>query len=227
MSYLRTRTRELSPEYDTLYSRPLVRRDSKRQRIIALSDDEDDCYDDYPYSPKHKPVKVSRALTIRNQPSQLERYNIWSDGREKHSSSNGDEEKAFERRRTHKPTPHRYNHSDDDDKTDDEEREFRLKVQAAFSKPNALSPSRHYDLPCIWPTSLFRSSKEKWLDEDWETRERSSSHKQRFTDTFWDDEEEKDEEKESWSRYRRIKRTKTEEYRPLSRWRTERIIYGC
>lgn len=44
-------------------------------------------------------------------------------------------------------------------------------------------------------------------------------------DSVWDDEE-KDEEKESWSRYRRIKRTKTEEWRPLSGWRRERIVYG-
>ena len=233
MSYLhlaRTRTRERTPEYDTHhYSRPLVRRDSnKRQRIITLSDDEDGGYDDYPYSSSHKPAKLSRALTIRNQPSQLERYNIWSDKRDKHSDDDEDRRRSYERRRTYKYTPNRHNHFDDDCKSDPEEREFRLKVKATFSKPKPSSLSHHHHdhEPHFWPGDLFRS-REKWSDEAWETRERSTSRERssRRRDSLWDDEE-KDEEKESWSRYRHIKRTKTEEWRPLSGWRRERIVYG-
>ncbi|KAH7402404.1 hypothetical protein BKA66DRAFT_564324 [Pyrenochaeta sp. MPI-SDFR-AT-0127] len=232
MSYLhltRTRTRERTPEYDTRYSRPLARRDSnKRQRHITLSDDEDDGHDDYPYSLSHKPAKLSRALTIRNQPSQLERYNIWSDKRDTHSDDDDEERRSiYEKRRTYKYTPHHHNHCDDNDKSDPDEREFRLKVKATFSKPK--SPSyhhhHHHGSTHLWPTSLFRTTREKWVDEDWETRERSTSRERR-RDSFWGDDEEKDEEKESWSRYRRIKRTKTEEFRPLSGWRRERIVYG-
>ncbi|CAO2657586.1 Nn.00g037120.m01.CDS01 [Neocucurbitaria sp. VM-36] len=233
MSYLhltRTRTRERTPEYDTQYYRPLVRRDSnKRQRTITLSDDEDDGHDDYPYSSSYKPSKLSRALTIRNQPSQLERYNIWSDRRDKHSDDDEERRRGHERRRTYKYASNRHSHSDDDDKCDPEEREFRLKVQATFSKPSLSSPSHHHHHhdSHFWPGDVFRSSRERWSDEAWETRERSTSRERssRRRDSVWGDEE-KDEEKESWSRYRRIKRTKTEEWRPLSGWRRERIVYG-
>ena len=220
MSYLhltRERTRERTPEYDTCY-RPLARRDSKRQRSITLSDDEED---DYPYSPNHKPAMSSRALTIRNQPSQLERYNIWSDKRNK-KSDDDDEKVIYERRRSHKYTPRPRYHFDfeDESKRDAEECEYTLKVQATFSKPKFSSPSSR------WPLNWLSTTKEKWTDEDWETRERSRSREHSRRDSLSDDDEEKDEEKESWSRHRRIKRTKTEEFKPLSGWRRERIVHG-
>lgn len=238
MSYLhltRTRTRERTPDYDTLYSRPLARRDShKRQRFITLTDDEDDGHDDYPYSLSHRPAKPSRALTIRNQPTQLERYNIWSDKRDTHSDDDGEEQRRFyEKSRTYKYKPHRRLCDDDDDidndKSDPDEREFKLRVKATFSKPKFPGHHHHHhhhhDSTSFWPTSLFRTTRERWVDEDWETRERSTSRERR-RDSFWGADDEKDEETESWSRYRRIKRTKTEETRPLSGWRRERIIYG-
>ncbi|KAF1841792.1 uncharacterized protein K460DRAFT_369806 [Cucurbitaria berberidis CBS 394.84] len=229
MSYLhltRTRTRERTPEYDTNYSRPIVRRDSnKRQRNITLSDDADDGYDDYPYSSTQKAGKLSRALTVRNQPTQLERYNIW---RDKHSDEDDERRRSYETRRTYKYAPDRHSYSDDEETCDPDEREFRLKVKATFSKPKPSPPSHHHHHhdSHLWPADLFRS-REKWSDEAWETRERSTSRDRssRRRDSVWADEE-KDEEKESWSRYRRIKRTKTEEWRPLSGWRRERIVYG-
>jgi hypothetical protein len=86
MSYLhltRTRTRERTPDHDNYYTRPLARRDSnKRRHSITLSDLDD--ADDYPYSTNQKPAKLSRALTVRDQPSQLERYNIVRDNRHNH-----------------------------------------------------------------------------------------------------------------------------------------------
>jgi hypothetical protein len=222
MSYLhltRTRTRERTPDYDAHYTRPLVRRDSKRQRIITLSDDEDDGADDYPYSSSHRP---SRALTVRNQPSQLERYNIWSDRRNT-KDDDSERQRSYERSRTYKYTSPRHHHHSLS--SDDEEREFRLKVQATFARPTS-SHHHHESDSHFWPSDLFRR-KENWVDENWETRERSTSRERRRRDSFWGEDEEKDEETEKWSRYRKMKRTKTEDvYRPLSGWRRQRIVYG-
>src|SRR5687768_5382455 len=74
LHYTRERSRERFPTVpdSDFYARPLVRRNSKRQRVDLYDDDE---HDDYPYSTK--PVQPSRALTIR-QPTQLEKYNVWS-----------------------------------------------------------------------------------------------------------------------------------------------------
>lgn len=217
-----TRTRERSPNYDTYYSRPLVRRDSKHQRNITLSDNEDNGHDDYPYSTSHRPVKLSRALTVRSPATQLERYNIWSDGREKHTDDEDERRHSFERRKTYKYTSDRHH---DDGLYDPEERNFRLQVQATFGRPKS-SHHHHHDSTSIWPTSAL-PRREKWVDEDWETRERSVSSERRRRHSFWGDEEEsKDEAKETWSRFHRIKATKTEEVRPLSGWRRNRIVYG-
>ncbi|KAF2031242.1 hypothetical protein EK21DRAFT_63454 [Setomelanomma holmii] len=231
MSYLhlsRTRTRERSPSPPY---RPLIRRDTKRSRIITLSDDEDAGHDDYPYSAHHRPSKSSRALTIRNQPSQLERYNIWSD-RHKSEDRTSDSEYEREKLRIYKRSSR--HHSDDDDcpKPDAEERAFRLKIAAKFSHAS-LSPSpRHHQHhqhaeAHHWPGEVLRR-KEKWVDEGWETRERSRSRsrsRENRRDSFWGEDgiwgkdEVKESEDEKWSRYRKIKRTKTEEWTPLRGWR--------
>ncbi|OAL56715.1 hypothetical protein IQ07DRAFT_638126 [Pyrenochaeta sp. DS3sAY3a] len=237
MSYLhltRTRTRERTPEYDTYYPGRLIRRDSnKRSRNITLSDDEDDGHDDYPYSSSFRPAKVSRALTIRNQPSQLERYNIWSDKRNKDSDSDSEHRRGY---KTYKYSSSSNRYCDDDDIKSDPEDRYRLSVNATFSKSKSTSPepthhrSHHrHESSRLWPSADLFRSREKWSDEAWETRERSTSRERRTRrDSFWDDTEDtrKDEESESWSRYRKIKRTKTEEWRPLSGWRRERIVYG-
>jgi hypothetical protein len=224
MSYLhlsRTRTRERSPSPPL---RPIIRRDTKRARFITLSDDEDDGHDDYPYSSSHRPVKPSRALTIRDQPSQLERYNIWSD---RSKSEDREEEKVLERSRAYHHTHHHHRHDDDDDdclRSDPEEREFRLKLAAKFSAPSA--HHHHHHESHVWPGDMFRR-KEKWVDEAWETRERSRSRsrsRENRGDSFWGEggfwgDSGKESEEEKWSRYRKIKRTKTEEWRPLTGWR--------
>lgn len=231
MSHLhltRTRTRERTPDYDTYYARPLVRRDSKRQRLISLNSD-DEGQDDYPYSSSHRPAKTSRALTLRNQPSQLERYNIWSTGRDRYTPDDSEDERrrSYERRNTYKHRSSRHHYSDDHDDLhgDPEERAFRLKVQASISRPKSSHHHHHTDTSSLWPSDMFRR-KEKWIDEDWETRERSVSRERTRRDSLWGDDVDKGEESESWSRFRRIKRTKTEEFRPLSAWRRDRIVYG-
>lgn len=220
MSYLhlsRARTRERSPSPPL---RSITRRDTKRSRFITLTDDEDDGHDDYPYSTNHRPVKPSRALTIRDQPGQLERYNIWSD---RHRSEDRDEDETYERS---------YLHRRRDDDCDPEEQEFRLKLAAKFSRPTRLSSSHHHHHheARVWPGDMFRH-KEKWVDEGWETRERSRSRSRSKEivgrrDGFWGDggfwgerEEARESDDERVTRYRKIKRTKTEEWTPLRGWR--------
>jgi hypothetical protein len=154
MSYLhlsrtRTRARERSPSPPL---RSIIRRDTKRSRFITLSDDEDDGHDDYPYSSSHRPVKPSRALTIRDQPSQLERYNIWSD---RHKSEDREEDKILERSRAYRHTSRRDDDDDDSLRSDPEEREFRLKVAATFSRPQS-HPHQHHHEAYVWPGDMFR-----------------------------------------------------------------------
>jgi hypothetical protein len=218
MSYLhlnRTRTRERSP---SPILRSIMRRDTKRSRFISLSDDEDDGHDDYPYSSLHRPVTSSRALTIRDRPGQLERYNIWSD---RHKSEERDEDKTYQRTRSIHRNEVDY---------DPAERDFRLKVAATFSRPRPSSSYHDHHESHVWPGDMFRR-KEKWVDEGWETRERSRSRSQSREivaprDSFWGDggfwrdmdgARESDEEKVT--KYRKIKRTKTEEWSPLRGWR--------
>lgn len=222
MSYLhltRTRARERTPDYESHDSRPLVRRDTlKRDRTITLSDLDDEGYDDYPYPSNHPKFKgPSRALTIRDQPSQLERYNIWSN----------DKRDDDERRHSYE-TRHTYKYSDRHHHTDDEadERAFRLKFSATFDRP---STSYHHSHEThLWPSEAFRR-RDKWTDEHWETRERSTSRERSRTrrNSFWGDfEKEKETLGEKWSKYHRTSETHTEELRPLSGWRRNRIIRG-
>lgn len=95
---------------------------------------------------------------------------------------------------------HRHSRSDDDD-----EREFRLKVKATFGRPKSSHSTEHKAM--AWSGDMFRR-KEKWVDEDWETRERRR-------DSVFDDEP----VREKTVRFHRVKRTRTDEWKPLSGWR--------
>lgn len=218
----RERTREHEPEYATLHTRPLARHQSKISRHIVLSDDGDDGADDYPYSAAHRP---SRALTLRNQPSEIERYNIWSD---RYKDETDDfTRRSLERIRTYKySSPVHHHHYSLSDNDDDEEREFRLKIKASIGRPKSSQHHSHCDSDTrILSTDLFRR-KDKWVDEEWETRERSTSRERHKRDSIWAGKDSKDEEKEKESRYRRVERTRTEDvYRPLSGWRRSRIVF--
>ncbi|KAF2691712.1 hypothetical protein K458DRAFT_398135 [Lentithecium fluviatile CBS 122367] len=210
--YQSTRTRERDPyDSESYHSRPLVRRNSKRQRVEIFDDDE--C-DDYPYSSSHKPSKPSRALTIR-QPSQLEKYNVWShpkhSEKEHHHRRSASSDRDDDRTIRYKYTTTRYEpshthaHSDDES---DREREFRLKVKATFGRPKSSHSSSHKVM--AWPGEVFKR-REKFVDEDWESRERERNGE------WWDENE--PQLTERTVRYRKIKRTRTDEWKPLSGWR--------
>ena len=209
MSYVqyrstRERERDLFDD-DSLFARPLVRRNSKRAHVDFFDDDE---ADDYPLPSSHKTSKSSRALTIR-QPSELERYNIWSPSSSKYhakeSKSYDDDEEDTVRYR-YKTTRYTSRSDDDDDDDRSRDREFRLKVKATFGRPKSSSSSRRVT---YWPADTF-TRREKWEDVDWETREREKRR-----DSLFDDED----VKEKLVRFRKIKRTRTDEWKPLSGWR--------
>jgi hypothetical protein len=225
MSYLHfthTHARERTPEYEAYNSRPLVRRNTHTHgRNITLSDLDDDGHDDYPYPSNHKSNKLSSALTVRDQPSQLERYNIWSN--DTRNDEDDERRRSYDRRRTYKHSDRHY-HSDDEDADD---RAFRLKINSTFDRP---STSYHHSHGAhLWPSDALRHS-DKWIDEHWESRERSQSRERSRIrrSSFWGDFEEKERETqdERWSRYHRVSEAKTEEMRPLSGWRRRRIIRG-
>jgi hypothetical protein len=217
MSYLHyhtSRTRERDNDNsDPFYSRPLVRRDSKRQRADIYDDDE---YDDYPYALSNKPSKPSRALTIR-QPTQLEKYNVWSHPKHsekehhhhhRHSSDNDDDDRAIRYKYTYAQPSHMHAHVHQPDDESDREREFRLKIRATFGRSKPSRSSSHRAM--AWPGELFKR-REKFENEDWESRERERSGE------WWDEQE--PQLKERTVTYRRVKRTRTDEWRPLSGWR--------
>lgn len=222
-TYHHTRTR--SRERERVSPPPLPRRTSfKRQRLFA-SDDEDDGYDDYPYAGNHKP---SRALVKRDRPSQLERWNIWSDSRKEERCDSAAEDDERERRRSGR---RRVSFADDLD--EDDERAFRLRVATlSSSRHRQLSPPprRHHAesddervRPHVWSAELFRR-RERCVSEDYEARERerSRSRERRRRDQFWgddDDDVEREFDGERVVRWRRIKRTRTDEWRPLTGWR--------
>lgn len=188
-SYYHTRERERSPyETESYFSRPLVRRNSKRQHIDIYDDDE---YDDYPrYSSSSKP---SRALTIR-RPGELQKYNVFND----RSNEAEDDHHSHRYKKVHKYYVSRPSESDD-------EREFRLKVKTTLSRPK----SSHADKPMSWSGDVFKR-REKWVGTEWESRERERG------DSFWDDEPVL---KERTVKYRKMKRTRTDEWKPLSGWK--------
>ncbi|KAF2651773.1 hypothetical protein K491DRAFT_81520 [Lophiostoma macrostomum CBS 122681] len=188
--YVHERERSPYSEDDRYYSRPsLLRRNSKRQRV-DMYDDED--YDDYP-STLVKPSKPSRALTIR-QPSQLEKYNVYND---RHVDSEEDP-----RSTRYKYTQKRYVSRPS---LSDDEREFRFKIKATFGRPK----SSREDKPMSWSGEMFRR-REKWEDYEWESREKERG------DDFWEDDSWM---KERITKGRKIKRTRTDEWKPLSGFR--------
>lgn len=168
----------------------------------------------------------------------MERYNIWSD---RHKSEDREDdvfekERELEKVRTYRHSHfHRHHHDNDDHVDDEEEKQFRLKVQATFSEPR----HHHHHRRHLLPISASYIRKDRWVDENWETHERSRSRSRSRSrevelrrDSFWGDggfwgtervekekERDSEEEKDVWKRYRKIKRTKTEEWRPLSGWR--------
>jgi len=201
--YTRERSRERSPYSleDDSWSGALVRRDTQIRSHDLYDDDK---YDDYPYPPKAKPAKPakpSRALTIR-RPSQAESKNIWS-----YSSSYDDAPRAYEESydRKYKHLSKRYvsrpSHESDDD---DKDNAYDIKIKATFRRPSSSKLER----PDFWHGDLFKR-KEKWEVTDWE-RTRGREHARR--DSLFDDEP----RLESTTRYRQMKRTKTEEFKPLS-----------
>ncbi|ORY05299.1 hypothetical protein BCR34DRAFT_48193 [Clohesyomyces aquaticus] len=189
----RSRSREAEDPY---YSQPLVRRNSKRQRVDIYDDDE---FDDYPYPSPAKPAKPSRSLTIR-QPTQLEKYNVWSEpvshyDYHDYQRESDDRARYKTTRKTYVTRPY---------ESDDETR-FDFKVKATVRRPS----SSHAMKAMAWTGDMFKR-KEKWVDEDWETKEKERR------DSFWDDEPKL---KERTTRYRKIKRTRTDEWKPLSGFR--------
>jgi len=221
LHYTRTRERERSPYLteDPIYTRPLVRQNSKRQRVDLYSDDE---YDDYPYASKALPVsKPSRSLTIR-QPTQLEKYNVWSytpsPPARTYDSDEDDNRYKYTSTTTHKhykPRVVSRTYPSDDEENDSREREFRLKVKASFGRPkSALSRSNSFANKAVsWSSDVFKR-KEKWEDLAWETRERRGH----ATRGFWEDDD-RDREVEKRVRFRQVKRTETDEWRPLTNFR--------
>lgn len=215
-NYTRTRTRDrASPP-------PLPRRPSfKRPRLFDAEDD--DGYDDYPYSGAHQP---SRALAKRDQPGQLERWNIWSDTRKqvRCDSAAPDDDRERGRRRV--------SFADDAvDDEEDEERVFRLRVAAlSRDRPRRVALPRMCETESddevgrarVWSGEMLRS-RDRCVSEEYEARERARSRsRERRRRERWcadGDEREVETEADRWVRWRRVKRTRTEEWRPLAGWR--------
>lgn len=219
-TYHHTRTRSRSRSRTPP---PLPRRTSfKRQRLFTSdSDDEYDEYDDYPYSGAHRP---SRTLVTRNTPSQLERWNIWSSPDRSSRCDSGTEEAHRERRHRH------VSFADKDDA--DEEREFRLRVARLRERETRLSPlpTRHRAesddervSPRVWGAELFR--RERCISEDYQVkeRERSRERERRSRERVWadggDEVIQREFDGERVVRYRRVKKTRMDEWRPLSGFR--------
>lgn len=222
--YTHTHTRNRTTSPTPLHHHASI----KRPRLF---DSDSDSADDYPYSGAHRP---SRALVPRNTPSTLERLNIWSDSRHiRHDSAAPDEARESERK-----AARRVSFKDEvDEVDDDEEALFRRRV-ASFSRvrPRHISPPpaqrRAYHAesedervrPRGWGGEVFRKS-ERSVSEDFEARERSRERRRR--ERVWCDDEgmhgqremEAEAEIDSWVRWRRVKRTRTEEWKPLAGWR--------
>lgn len=117
-----------------------------------------------------------------------------------------------------------------DEVNEDEERAFRLRVaRLARATPRYIDPPPRRDQtasddervrPRVWPGGLFQG-RERCVSEDVEARERSRERRRR--ERVWEDdvgiEAEAESEAVRWVRWRRVKRTRTEEWRPLAGWR--------
>lgn len=82
-----------------------------------------------------------------------------------------------------------------------------MKIKATLSRPK-----KEEKRLCVWPGSLLK--KEKWECVDWESWERERECESDGCHQWWDDECVGEREREV--RYRRVKRSRTEEWKPLS-----------
>ncbi|KAF9699245.1 hypothetical protein EKO04_003162 [Ascochyta lentis] len=238
-SFHDTHTRDRDRDRNTSSPPPLPRRTSFKRPRLFTSDDEDAGHDDYPYAGNHRP---SRALIRREQPSQLERWGIWTDARkqERYDSAaedNDEDRRAQRRSRPRTGTRVRFaaQVERERDNDEDEERAFRVRVAAlarsrlrVSSPPPVRRPQVESDDEGrgghFWSGELFRERK-RCVSEDYEARERarSRSRERRRRERVWcgdeGDQDEAEVEAESWVRWRRMKRTRTEEWKPLVGWR--------
>lgn len=220
LRYHHTRTRSHSRERTS--PDPLLRRASlKRQRLFTT--DSDNEYDDYPYSGAHRP---SRAIVTRNAPSQLERWNIWSSPHREERRDSGTEETSHERRHRRVSFADEFN--------EHEELDFRFRAARLRERETRLSPSTariraesddERVRPSVWFAEL-RRRRERCVSEDFEARERARSRsrerrrRERLPGAA--DEHEivaEDIDEERVVRYRKVKKTRVDEWRPLSGWR--------
>lgn len=213
VSYRSSRTRDRSPLFDDnedYYStRRLAHTNSKRARSELYDDEE---HDDYPYSNNRS--MTSRAMAI-HQPFQLEKYNIWSRplslslqcGSSIYRSDASDEEdrgrivryKTTDARHSPKSYVHSY---------DENEREFHMKFKAMFARAKPSHSSELEDM--AWSSDMV-GRKKKWIDEEWE----ATQHERGGRDYAFDD----GPVEEKSVRFRRVKRTRTDEWKPLSGWK--------
>lgn len=114
----------------------------------------------------------------------------------------------------------------------DEEREFRLRIARLRERETRLSsPPPRYRAesddervsPRVWSAELLRKSRERCVSEKYEARERAGSRsRERRRERVWGDGDEVVERQfdgERLVRYRRVKRMRTDEWRPLSGFR--------
>ena len=211
VSYRSSRARDSSPpsENDKGYywTQRLIRTNPKRAHLELYDDDE---HDDYPYS--NNKAKASHALVVRQQ-SPLESYNIWPgpfssnplDDIPTHSEASDEDEGrvAWHRYTTGRHSPLRYSHSYDED-----EREFRFRVEATFGRRKPSYSQNSKDL--VWRSDMVRR-KNKWIEEEWEVTQRE----RRRHNSIFDEEPVKGDS----VRFRRMERTRTNEWKPLSGWK--------
>lgn len=115
----------------------------------------------------------------------------------------------------------------------DEEREFRLRIARLRERETRLSPvpvrfraesDEERASPRVWAAELFRTSRARCVSEEYEARERARTRsvERRRRERLWGGGEEVVErgvEGERVVRYRRIKKTRTDEWRPLTGFR--------
>jgi hypothetical protein len=162
---------------------------------------------------------------VRDQPSQLERYNVWTDNRHPtHDSDDEGRRRSYETRRTYKYSSDRHVSAEPED------RELHVSVNARFSRPH----TSHYHHHHHHSSSLLSPSYDPFhRTERWESRERSTSRERSRTrrDSVWGgsfEEKERETELERWWSYRRTgaREVESEGVRPLSSWRRRKIIFG-
>lgn len=237
-SHSRSRSRERCPSPP-----PLPRRTTfKRQRLVLSDCSDDDANDDYPYSGAHRP---SRAVTRRDAPSRLERWGIWTAPHHHHQASRTPSPERYDSCLESQPrrgsrTRRRVSFADEID--EDAERAFSLRVEAvsvsrrrcASPPPAPRLPSRcraesddERVRPSVWSASLFRR-RERCLSEGFEARERARCLERAREREQREDERERMERDrrrrdrlcfEDYDEWRRVKRTRTDDWKPLAGWR--------